>query len=210
MFETNYESHQRRLDKLAKIVFEYVLVISPDEVTCAFMSEIKNIFKIQYGCEYAASLIPHITLINFVQFEMNEKRIVEYLERFSKSVNPFDIQLNGFGQFPSHTIFVNVSTKAPIVKIVKDIQTKFSKFLQPTEHEKPKFIKNPHLTIARQMTESQHNMAWEEWKDKEYVSTFKARGMSLLKRKITGGKCQTVATLKFEGDGISDIQLTLL
>ena len=209
MSEMNYESHQQRLNKLAKIVFEYLLVISPDEVTSASLSGIKNIFKIRYGCEYAASLIPHITLINFVQFEMNEKRIVEYFERFSKSITPFDVQLNGFGQFPPQTIFVNVSTKAPIVKIVNDMQTKFSKLLQPTERERPKFIKNPHLTIARQMLESQHSKAWEEWRAEEYVSTFRASEMSLLRRKITGGKCQTIATLQFGGDGTSDVQLTL-
>lgn len=134
---------------------------------------------------------------------------MESFKRFSKSINPFDIQLNGFGQFPPHTIFTNVLTKEPIVKIVKDAQTRFSTLLQPTDHEKPRFIKNPHLTIARKMLESQHNKAWEDWRDEEYVSTFQANEMSLLKRKITGGRCQTIATFPFGGDGSSNVQLTL-
>jgi 2'-5' RNA ligase len=140
---------------------------------------------------------------------MNEKQFIYYFERFSKSINPFDIQLNGFGQFPPNTIYVNVLTKEPIINIVKNMKIKFSGFLRPTKHQKPFFILNPHLTIARRMLESQYYRAWEEWKDTEYISTFRANEMILLKRKITGGKCETIARFPFEGNGMSDVQLML-
>lgn len=206
---SDYQDHQQRLLQLSKTVYEYLLIISPDQVISAGLAGIKNVFKTNYGCEYSANLHPHITLINFVQFEVNEKYFIHYFERFSKSISPFDIQLNGFGGFPPSTIYVNVLTKAPIINIVKGMKTKFSGFLQPTKHQKPSFILNPHLTIARQMQASQYNTAWAEWKDKEYISTFRANEMRLLKRKITGSRCETITIFPFGGNGMSDVQLML-
>src|SRR6185437_9979243 len=106
--------HRLSLKKLSAIIYEYLLVISLDKAGAAQVAEIKNFFKSSYRCGCAAGLIPHITMVNFIQYERNEKKVNFYLERFSKSINPFEIQLNGFGHFESHTIYVNVGTKAPI------------------------------------------------------------------------------------------------
>ena len=205
----DYESHQQRLHSLSKIVFEYLLIISLDKITSSEIFELKKYLRIKYGCEHAASAIPHITLINFIQLENNEERILKYLKRFSESINPFEIQLNGFGQFPPHTIYVNVLTKTPIVEIVKDMQTKFRKILQLTERDKPIFIKTPHVTIARKMTASQHDKAWQEFKEEKYMSTFQTSEMSLLRRAVSGGRYETIATFPFTGNVFSGEQLRL-
>jgi len=206
LFTAERDVREYRLSEFSNILYEYLLVISPDQKLLTALSQIKNQFQSLYGCEYSASLIPHITLINFVQLERNMEKVVDYFGRFSKRVNPFEVQLCGFGGFANHTIFANVATKRPIVKIVEDMQTKFSGLLQPLKHSAPHFIFNPHITIARKMSENQYNNAWEEWHNKEFNAIFEVSEMILLKRKITGGKCETVAKFKFEGNGAFEEQ----
>jgi 2'-5' RNA ligase len=188
---------------------EYLLIISPDSSTLANIAVIKDIFKTKYECTHAANLIPHITLINFVQLEMNETRITNYLKNISKSINTFDVQLNGFGQFPTHTIYINVLTKEPIVTLVKKIKSSSKKFLQLTKVSKPIFITKPHLTVARAMKPTQFNTAWNDWKDERFVATFQAKEMLLLKQKIKGRKYEAVEAFTFSATGNQDVQLEL-
>jgi 2'-5' RNA ligase len=209
LFPLDQPTHQHRLSEFSELIYEYLLIISPDSAVSAALFRIKHLYQSAYGCEYAASLVPHLTLVNFVQLERNERIIVKHFERFSKNIYPFDIQLNGFGGFPQRTIYAAVSNRQPIVKIVKDVQIKFSKLLQPIEHSKPHFIKNPHITIARRMLEPQYNQAWEEWKNREFNAAFRATEITLLKRNITGGKCKTIATFPFKGNRFEEEQLSL-
>jgi 2'-5' RNA ligase len=201
LFPPQRDVREYRLSEFSNILYEYLLVISPDKELLTALIQMKNHFQLAYGCEYAASLIPHITLINFVQLEKNMEKVINYFERFSKHIKPFEIQLCGFDGFANHTVFVNVATKKPIVKIVEDMQTKFSGLLRPLTHSAPHFIFNPHITIARKMSENQYNKAMEEWHNKQFNAVFWASEIVLLKRKITGGKCETVTRFRFEGNG---------
>src|SRR5476651_1404367 len=110
--------------------YEYLLIISPDEEIGLKALAIKNSFK-EYGCHNPANQIPHITLVNFVQLNTMEDRIVYRLESFAKSIKPFEIKLDGFGQFPPQTIFINVATKSPIMRMVKNMKGPFKHLLQP-------------------------------------------------------------------------------
>lgn len=187
---------------------EYLLIIPPDNRTSVDVFMMKTSFKQSYGCSHAAGLKPHITLVNFILDERNERRIIGYFDRFSKSVDSFEVTLDGFGKFLQHTIYVNVQTKAPAVKIVKDLRSRFSNLLRTEEH-RPHFITTPHLTVARGMNEDQHIKAWTDWKDKKYNSQFRADKMELLKRKFSGGKYESIAEFSFTGNCCSNVQLML-
>ena len=196
-----------KLAKKAAIAFyEYLLIISPNEETGLKTLAIKNSFK-EYGCHNAANQIPHITLANFVQFNTMEDRIVYRFENFAKSIKPFEVKLNGFGQFPSHTIFINVATKAPIVTIVKNMKGPFKHLLQPNKQDAPHFITIPHLTIAREMLKSQHSRAWADWQHKEFTASFEAFEMILLRREIGRGAYHVVKHIPFEGSQACGEQL---
>ncbi|MFX6027897.1 hypothetical protein ABTE84_21350, partial [Acinetobacter baumannii] len=57
--------------------------------------------------EAAAQLKPYanISLVQFQQFEMMEARMMAPLIRIIQSFKPITIDINGFGSFPTHTIF---------------------------------------------------------------------------------------------------------
>jgi 2'-5' RNA ligase len=202
-------NENRKLAKKAAIAFyEYLLIIPPDEKIGLATLSIKNSYK-EYGCHNAANQLPHITMVNFVQFSTMENRIIYRLESFAKSIKPFEVKLHGFGQFPSHTIFINVATKAPIATIVKNMKSPFKHLLQPNKQDNPHFFMTPHLTIARDMLKSQHSRAWADWQHKEFTASFEAFEMILLRREIGRGRYEVVKHIPFGGSHEAGEQLII-
>ena len=190
------------------MVYEYLLIISPDNQTSSSLAQIKKIYCDRYGCINAANLKPHITLVNFIQSQLTEDIIIHKLKGLGKTYKPFIIELNGFGSFKTHTVFVNVLNKINITTIVKDIRAKFSKLLFFDKKFKPIFVTTPHITIARGMTEDQHNHAIREWQNNQFSKSFEANSMILLKRKPNAVYIK-VATMPFTGEHLPGEQLTL-
>ena len=81
--------------------------------------EIKKAFAKDYECETAIYTKPHVTLVRFKQIEMMETRIIQRLKNITMSLSPVKVELKEFGSFPSHTIYINITSKVPIVNIVK-------------------------------------------------------------------------------------------
>src|SRR5262245_4279861 len=92
-------------------IFEYLLVLSPHKELWEKIREVKMKFAGYYQSEYAKWGKPHVTLANFVQYEMMEERLVNRLRIVAMGVTPFKIELRNFGSFPSHTIYINIVTK---------------------------------------------------------------------------------------------------
>lgn len=165
-------------------IFEYLMLIPPSDSVSGKVTEIKIIFSDVHGCKNAAKLTPHLTMINFLQRETMEFRIINCFEKFTQHIEPFLIALDGFGEFPHHTIYVNLSTTEPVVNLVKDMRSKFQRILKISDSLKPTFVTKPHLTIARGMTEEQHQTVWPIYKKEEFTESFMADQMVLIKRAV--------------------------
>jgi 2'-5' RNA ligase len=169
---------------LGQRLHEYLLVISPDNKVGKQIADIKNIFSEEYGCKNAARLKPHVTMINFLQYESTEYRILNCFEKFAKTICPFSIELNGFSSFDTHTIYAKLASSYEVANVVKAMRSKFKNLLESSESLKPKFITSPHLTIARGMTNEQYEMAWPRWKKKDFSAAFDVKQISLIKREL--------------------------
>lgn len=169
----------------------------------------KDSFEVDYGCNISIKSLPHVTLVNFVQNEASEQHIVNRLRRIFTGFNPFNIELNGFGGFDSHTVFVNVETKGPIRKIVKRLRASMKRALTFDEAHEPHFVDMPHLTIARGMTTDQHNKAMADWKDKEFTSNFDTNEVVLLRRPLGRFGYKEVAKIPLTGENTEGEQLAL-
>ncbi|MFC4870636.1 2'-5' RNA ligase family protein [Negadavirga shengliensis] len=168
-----------------KVPFEYLLIISPDQDVFEKLVNIKQHFKEAYQCRFAAHLKPHITLVRFFQLEEREPLIKEKFQNLSNGVSPIQIELDGFGQFPTHTVFADVKTQEPIKNIVDGIKSQFQELLRLGKKFTPHFSTKPHMTIARRMTEEQFRRAWEDWQDQPLHAAFLADEMVLLKKQWT-------------------------
>jgi 2'-5' RNA ligase len=177
---------------------EYLLVLQPHEALWDEITSIKKKFEIDYRFEHIKIGLPHITLAMFKQFQSTENHIRHYLRNNAKTISPFKIELKDFGSFPSHTIYINIVSKVPIINAVKTLRQNAKKFMKIDKDNKPHFITEPHLTIARKLQPWQYEKGWLKYEHADFHGRFVADHALLLKRKA-GEYYKQVEKFVFEG-----------
>lgn len=185
---------------------EYLLVLNPHEELRTKIIGVKNKFYEKYKAETARWGKPHITLVNFLQYEMIEERILNRLQIVAMGYHPIKVELKDFGSFPSHTIYINITSKLPIQGLVKTIRTETQRLMKLDNDNKPHFILEPHLTIARRLLPWQYEQGWLEYSHKYFTGRFIADNMLLLKRPVGKLKYEIVKRFEFQNLPVSTKQ----
>ncbi|MFN2458914.1 MAG: 2'-5' RNA ligase family protein [Chitinophagaceae bacterium] len=159
---------------------EYLLVLKPHEELSNQIKMIKEKFAKDFEAPMAIWTKPQIPLVKFFQYEMMEERIFNQFKNIGIGINPFKVELSNFGSFPTHTIYINVTTKLPIQVLIK--QLKSSQQLLKHKDVKPHFIEESHLTICQRLIPWQYEKAWLVYSHEHYTGRFIADSMQLLKR----------------------------
>ena len=178
-------------------VYEYLLVLNPHEELRNRIMQVKQDFYDSYKAGSAIWGKPHVTLVNFLQYEMMEERIVSRLNAIAMGYHPIKVELKDFGSFPAHTIYINITSKLPIQSLVKEIRHEAQRLFKLNDDNKPHFILEPNLTIARRLQPWQYEKGREEYSQKHFTGRFIADGMLLLKRPIGESKYQIVQRFEF-------------
>lgn len=165
-------------------VYEYLLVLSPHEELWNRIMKVKEGFAEAYKSDHARWGKPFVTLATFTQYGMMEERIVNRLKTVGMGFPPFKVELKDFGSFPSHTIYINVTSKLPVQNLVKAIRTDGQRLMKLNDDNKPHFIMEPHLTIARKLKPWQYEKGWLEYSNLHFTGRFIADGMTLLRRPL--------------------------
>ena len=165
-------------------VNEYLLVLSPHKELSDRIMKVKEEFSEKYASDYAKSGRSQVSLVNFVQYAMMEERIINRLQNVAMAHYPFKVELKDFGSFPSHTIYINVISKVPVQSLVKLVRTETQRLMKLNDDNKPHFILEPHLTIARKLKPWQYEKGWLEYSNKNFTGRFIADSMTLLKRPV--------------------------
>ncbi len=187
---------------------EYALMLSPHEELYNRIMAVKSDFAGRYHCPTATVLKPQLTLLTFLQLEMAEERIVQRLESIGAAQPPLKIELKDFGSHPSHTIYINVTTKVPVLQLVKAIKEAQS-LLRYDPNFKPHFIAEPQITIARKLVPWQYDKAWIEYSHTPFTGRFIAQKMTLLKRKVGNRTYQHVKDFSFQNLPQTNLQGSL-
>ena len=179
-------------------VNEYLLVLGPHEELWNRIMKVKEDFATEYNSDHARWGKPHVTLVNFLQYAMMEERITNRLRTIAMGFPPFKVELKDFGSFPSHTIYINVMSKLPIQKLVKEIRHDGQRLMKLNDDHKPHFILEPHLTIARKLVPWQYEKGWLEYSHKHFTGRFIADKMTLIKRPAGEMKYHLVEKFEFQ------------
>ncbi|HEV3324122.1 MAG TPA: 2'-5' RNA ligase family protein [Puia sp.] len=161
---------------------EYLLILNPHEELRGKIQQVKKEFYDAYQAPTALGGKPNVTLVRFTQLALMEERIVQRLRTIAMGYCPFKVELKDFGSFPSHTIFINVTSKLPVrglVNEIKDIQ----RLMKLDKDHKPHFIDEPYIPIARKLLPWQYEKGWLEYSGKSFTGRFIADAMLLLKRR---------------------------
>jgi 2'-5' RNA ligase len=180
-------------------VAEYLLLIEPRKDLSDAITQIKKAFYDQYKAPEALKGKPHLTLVNYTQYTSFESRIVQKLHTLSMQFSPISIDLQDYGSFPSHTIFINVVSRSVIQNLVKNIRTHLQGLMKLDKDNKPHFIMEPHITIARRLKPWQYEQGWLAYSHQHFSGRFIASSMILLKRATPDQKYELVKRFEFQG-----------
>lgn len=175
---------------------EYLLVLNPHEDLRNKIMQVKKTFSDTYKAPAAQGGKPHIALVKFTQLEMAEERILNRLKTVAMGYHPFKVELKDYGSYPTHSIFINVTTKLPIQNLVREIKTA-QRLMKLDNDHKPHFIEDPHLIIARKLLPWQYEKGWLEYSHLHFTGRFIADGMLFLKRREGTLAWQIIQRLEF-------------
>jgi len=179
-------------------VYEYLLVLNPHEELRNRILQVRKEFYEVYKAPKAIGGKPHVALVNFIQYEMMEERLVNRLRTIAMGYYPIKLELKDFGSFPSHTIYIYVTSKMPVQTLVKEIRSQAQRLMKLNDDNKPHFIMEPHIAIARKLLPWQYEKGWSEYSNKHFTGRFIADGMLLLKRPVGEMKYQIVERSQFQ------------
>lgn len=177
--------------------YEYMLTISPHEALWDKIIQIKQAFAKKYNCATVFSTMPQLALLRFVHTSVAEERITQRMRTVAMTQAPIKIELSNFGAQPSHSIYINVTTKIPVLQLTKALK-EIQPLLKFSRETKPYFLTEPQITIARKLQPWQYEKAWKEYSNSLFSGRFIAHKMTLIKRKVGNLSYQHVADFDFQ------------
>lgn len=176
-------------------VHEYMLVLNLPEALRQRVVSIRQEFSSKYKTSTAFGGKPFLPMVRFNTWAMMEEKIVQRLKFIGMGFVPFKIQLKDYGSFPSHTIYINVTSKIPIQNLIKELRT-VQRLMKVPDHD-PHFIPDPRLTIAGKLLPWQYEKGWLEYSNRHFTASFIADGMLLLKKRTGETRYQVVQKFEF-------------
>ena len=175
---------------------EYKLVIPLPEPLEQKIHQIRKDFSSTY--QYRTDLgRPHLTLVMFSQLEMMEERILAKLKTIGMGARPFKLELQDFGSYPAHTIFIHVPTREPVKELMQSVRD-IQRILRTDIDHKAYFLTDPVIAIARKLKPWQYEKAWLEYSHRQFTGRCIAESLLLLKRKEGSGSWQIVQRIELQ------------
>jgi 2'-5' RNA ligase len=185
---------------------EYLLVLQPHEELRNKIAKVKNDFAVKYQTDAARWGKPHLTLVNFMQYQMLEERLINRLSIIAMGSHPIKVELKDYGSLPSHSIYINITSKLPVQNLIKEIRTGSQQLMKINNDNKPHFIMEPHIVIGRKLQPWQYEKSYLEYSHKSFTGRFIADNMLLLKRPLGELKYEIVKRFEFENLPVSTRQ----
>jgi len=179
-------------------VYEYLVVLNPHRELSEKIAEIRKDFYKEYKLPGVPGSRSNLALVKFTQLEMSEARIVQKLHTIAMGYPPFKVEIKDFASFPSHTVYLNVTSKVPIQDLVKLIRTEANRLMKYDPDKTPHFMLEPHFTIGMKLKPWQYEKSWLAYSHKHFTARFIADEMILLKRLVGERNWLVANRFKFE------------
>ncbi len=189
---------------LAAEPVEYMLVLELPPVLLETINNIKKRFSEKYGAVQGHTRA-QITLVKFSQYELMEARMLPRISTIAGALPVFTLELQGFGNLPTHTIYINVLGKISILHAIQALR-KMQSLFRINEEITPWFITEPSIIIARKLLPGQYEKAWQFFSHQNFSGRFIADKLCLLKRSTQDVAWKPVATFSFEQSTTAGIQ----
>jgi 2'-5' RNA ligase len=185
-------------------VNEYQLILHPHEELRNRVMQLRTAFQQAYLAPILTGK-PHVTLVRFTQLALMEDRIVSRLRSIAMGYCPFKVELKDFGSLPTHSIFIQITSKLPIRGLVTEIRD-VQRLMKLDKDNKPHFLDEPNMLIARKLLPWQYEKGWLEYGNKSFTGKFIADAMLLLKRRQGDKNWQIAERFVFQNLPVSTRQ----
>ncbi len=189
-------------------VYEYLLVLTPHEELRNRILHIRKEFQEKYKTLLQGGK-PHVALLRFSQYRLMEERIVNRLKITAQGLPPVKITLQDYGSFPTHTLYLPVTSKIAIQNIIKEVRTSAQRLMRLDAEHKPHFITDPGIIISRKLPPEKYEKIWREYQHRHFTGHFIADSMLLLKRPEGSLVYEVVQRCIFENLPVNTVQGSL-
>lgn len=162
-------------------VCDFMIVLDPGNSLSEKILSVREEFNKIYQV-VAPPYKPNLLLASFKQYEMMEERIISRLNVIAMGHSPLKVEMKDYGSFPSHSIYIAVTSKLPLQDLVKKIRSEAQSLMKHGE-DKPYFASEPHIMIAKKLKPWQYEKAWLDCSSRHFTGRFIANEMLLLKRR---------------------------
>ena len=190
-------------------VYDHLIVLTPHEELWARIMKIKEEFADKFKNDQARWTRPQIVLASFSQYSMMEERIINRLRNIAMSFPPFKVELKDFGSFPSHTVYINVSSRLPVQQLVRKIRTETQRLMKLDELNKPQFMMEPHISLGKKLVPWQYEKSWLEYSQRHFSGKFIAGNMLLLRKSENESRFHVADKFSFQNLPVETKQGTL-
>jgi hypothetical protein len=133
------------------------------------------------GIEKKIRLQPYIALVTCTQIVLAEKKIATYMRMNVSSVKPFEVALQNFSSYPTHSIFIPTLEKEGYRNILQPIK-KMQRVLTIDDTKKPHFLQQHPIIIGSHLTPIQYETAWPQMAMQNFSGKFVATHLYFLKK----------------------------
>jgi 2'-5' RNA ligase len=179
-------------------VNEYKIILTPHDDLAKRIMKVQKDFMDKFKIEYNSVYLPQLSLVSFKQIQAFEERILNRLKIVGMGHHPIKIELKDFGSFPSHTIFINVVSRNGIIELVRKIREDAQRLMKLDAENKPHFINDANITIARKLKPWQYESGWLEYSNHHFTGKFIANKMILLRKKEGENKFKPIESFDFQ------------
>jgi 2'-5' RNA ligase len=177
-------------------LYEYLLVIDiPAELRDRIESHRSELTQ-QYNIVQPQTGRPNVSLVRFVARKMMEERIIQRIQKIVEHEKPFFIDLQDFGSYPMHAIFIRIANQQRVLQLIKNL--KQARRLMKASGEEPHFLLDPNIVLAGRMQKETYLEAMKEYEHKNFSARFIANSFIMLKRIKNEKKYQVVKKFDFQ------------
>jgi 2'-5' RNA ligase len=180
-------------------IYKYLLIASPDKTVYDQVMAEKQFFSSRFKAPIASKTKPHITIASYLSAEGLEDTMIRCIHRITSMQKSFEVVLDRFSSFGTHTIYLDIQDKQPFNALVQELKA-VDQLLQQFGCPRMKFVSNnsAHLTIARQLRADVYADAIQEYTGKTFAASFEVKELVLMKRASEYDSCKTVNVFRLQ------------
>lgn len=178
-------------------LLEYLLIAPLGQEVYDRVMQEKQTFAFTYGQEAAISARPHITVSNFLARDEMEDTLIRWLQRIIGEQKSFTVTLDNYSGFSPHTLFLRVQDDTPFKELARQLMP-IDSFIKSNECPPAKFIRYPHLSIARRLPAEIYKKAMADYAQKPFNESFQLNELVLLRRQHRHDVCKQVAIFRLQ------------